>query len=174
MGFVPLNRICINPTPGSATEADVLRLAERENKRLFELVDATLVEKAMGTGEAYLGLRLGRLLGNFVDDQQLGIVIGGDGPFRFGRPATSVFQIVSFVPMAGRLPGEGNMLGEKPFGQLLFPTLAVESAESSRTPLPEIDPQAAGVLSTVRLQTRFGSSTRRPRAAEVYHFVRIA
>ena len=45
-GAVPLARVCMDPLPGLATEADVIRWEAKEN-RLFELVDGTLVEKSM-------------------------------------------------------------------------------------------------------------------------------
>src|SRR5688500_6637449 len=45
LGRVPLHRIVFDPLPGTATEADVLRLDDHED-RLCELIDGTLVEKA--------------------------------------------------------------------------------------------------------------------------------
>jgi hypothetical protein len=47
LGGIPLERIWFHPAPGTATEKDVLEAEAREN-RLCELVDGTLVEKAMG------------------------------------------------------------------------------------------------------------------------------
>ena len=44
LGDVPLKRIIFDPWPGTATEADLLRLLEHD-KRLCELVEHTLVEK---------------------------------------------------------------------------------------------------------------------------------
>jgi Uma2 family endonuclease len=43
-GPIPLDRIRTNPAPGTATEQDVIRLDEHED-RLYELVDGLLIEK---------------------------------------------------------------------------------------------------------------------------------
>ncbi len=55
LGGVSLERIWFHPAPGTATEKDVIEAEEREN-RLCELVDGTLVEKAMGFEEVATGL----------------------------------------------------------------------------------------------------------------------
>ena len=44
-----------DPAPGTATEDDLLRINEAE-ERLYELVDGTLVEKVMGYAEGFLAL----------------------------------------------------------------------------------------------------------------------
>ena len=53
LGGIPLERIWFHPAPGTATEKDVIAAEAREN-RLCELVDGTLVEKAMGFEESRL------------------------------------------------------------------------------------------------------------------------
>ena len=58
LGGIPLDRIWFHPAPGTATEKDVLEVEVREN-RLCELVDGTLVEKAMGFEESRLAFELG-------------------------------------------------------------------------------------------------------------------
>jgi Uma2 family endonuclease len=78
---VPPNRIRMQPPPGTATEADVLATLNGE-KRLCELVDGVLVEKAMGFYESLLAAVLIRLLGNFVHAHRLGVVPGADGTVR--------------------------------------------------------------------------------------------
>ena len=80
-GDIPIARICTSPPPGEATEADVIRLHDRHD-RLFELVDGTLVEKAMGWQESELMVIIATLLRNFVADKGLGKVFGSDGMFR--------------------------------------------------------------------------------------------
>ncbi len=52
LGDVPLERIWMTPRPGTATEADVVRIVESADKRLVELVDGTLVEKLVGQRES--------------------------------------------------------------------------------------------------------------------------
>src|SRR5271169_5304040 len=78
LGGIALERIWFHPAPGTATEKDVVKAEEREN-RLCELVDGTLVEKAKGFEEARLALRLGRLIDTYVDQHDLGICVGADG-----------------------------------------------------------------------------------------------
>src|SRR5580698_1867194 len=73
LGDVPLERIIIDPPPGTATEADLLRLVERD-KRLCELIDGTLVEKPMGFWEGQIAAQLIIILGNFVNPRRLGLV----------------------------------------------------------------------------------------------------
>ena len=51
LGNIPANRVRLVPTPGTATERDVLAVLDRE-KRPCELIEGTLVEKVMGYGEA--------------------------------------------------------------------------------------------------------------------------
>ena len=78
---IPAARILLYPTPGTATEADVEAIYARE-KRLCELVDGVLVEKAMGWYESCLAGVLIRVLGNFVQPQRLGWVTGESGTVR--------------------------------------------------------------------------------------------
>ena len=55
-GFPP-NRIRSYPSPGTATEADVLE-AEARSGRICELIDGTLVEKVMASLESGLAAEL--------------------------------------------------------------------------------------------------------------------
>ena len=75
---VPASRILLDPPPGTATEADVTRLVEGEPKRLVELIDGTLVEKAMGNRESELAVVLISVLAPFVYQRKLGKVYGAD------------------------------------------------------------------------------------------------
>lgn len=100
-GPIPLCRVRGRPAPGAATEQDVIELVDHENK-LCELVDGVLLEKAVGTYESYLAMRLGRLLGNFVEEQRLGIVLGADGMIRLA-PGLVRIPDVSFIAIE-RLP----------------------------------------------------------------------
>jgi Uma2 family endonuclease len=81
LGDIPPARIRVDPAFGTATPADVLRLQESEGV-LCELVDGFLVEKPMGSPESYLTLRLARLLGNYVEQHDLGYLLGPDGMTR--------------------------------------------------------------------------------------------
>jgi Uma2 family endonuclease len=81
LGGIPLSRILVDPAPGTATEADVLE-AERQFKRLYELVDGVLVEKDMGYVESLLAGALIQILRNFVVPRNLGLVSSPDGSVR--------------------------------------------------------------------------------------------
>jgi Uma2 family endonuclease len=78
---IPARRIRLNPAPGTATEEDVLRLMDKED-RLYELVDGVLVEKVMGYKESGIAMDLVMFLGLFVREHDLGLVTGPDGTVR--------------------------------------------------------------------------------------------
>ena len=77
LGDIPLWRIRAVPPPGTATAADL----DKPGNHLCELIDGVLVEKPVGAHESYLGLEIGRLIGNFVKKHDLGVVLGADGHF---------------------------------------------------------------------------------------------
>ena len=65
------------PAPGTATEADVL-IRPNGEKRLLELVDGVLVEKAMGYFESRLAAVLIFFLESFLEQNDIGFVLGVD------------------------------------------------------------------------------------------------
>jgi Uma2 family endonuclease len=81
LGGIPLERIRMVPAPGQATEKDLLRLLDSDN-RICELIDGVLVEKTMGYYESRLALVLGSFVQEFLDHHDLGIVLGPDGTLR--------------------------------------------------------------------------------------------
>jgi Uma2 family endonuclease len=81
LGDIDPARIRLRPPPGRATEKDLLKIHDRED-RLYELVDGVLVEKVMGFLEGALATRLGTLLSPLVEGQDLGILAGSDSPLR--------------------------------------------------------------------------------------------
>jgi len=126
-GPLPLNRIRLDPAPGTATEEDVVRIHLRED-RLYELVDGVLVEKTMGLYESYLAALLLRLLGNFVDQHDLGFVLGADGMVRLA-PGLVRIPDVSF--MSWKRLGS-KRVPRKPMANLA-PDLAVEVLSPNNT-----------------------------------------
>jgi len=82
LGGVPLERIRLEAPPGTATEKDVLALRAGPERRLCELVDGVLVEKAMSVHGSLLATEIIQLLGPFVRANTLGIVLGADGMIR--------------------------------------------------------------------------------------------
>src|SRR5215469_12394198 len=81
LGRVPLERIRLHPAPGTATEDDVVRIDEHEN-RLCELVDGTLVEKPMGAEESNVAWVIGVLIGMYLRQNDLGTCLGEAGFLR--------------------------------------------------------------------------------------------
>src|SRR5947209_12368879 len=78
LGNISPDRVIARPAPGAATVADVERVHARE-RRLCELVDGTLVEKPVAYRESLIAMFLGRMLDNFVQPRNLGLVTGADG-----------------------------------------------------------------------------------------------
>jgi Uma2 family endonuclease len=127
LGHVPPERIRLHPAPGTATEADVLVRPGGE-KRLCELVDGVLVDKPMGYYESLLAALLIRFLGRFLDEHDLGIVLGADGTLRLA-PGLVRVPDVSFVSWT-RFPD--RQLPREPIPDLA-PDLAVEVLSPSNT-----------------------------------------
>ncbi len=101
LGGVPLDRIIMNPAPGTATEKDLARWSGP----ICELIDGVLVEKAMGTREDMLALYIARLMGNVVDAKDLGVVLGGQGYIKFHRGLIRAPD-VTFIPWSSMPNGE--------------------------------------------------------------------
>ena len=127
LGGIPLERIWFHPAPGTATEKDVLAAEAREN-RLCELVDGTLVEKAMGFEEARLAAELIYLVKSFLEQHDLGICAGADGMMRFA-PGLVRIPDLSFISW-DRLPGRESPREPIPD---LAPDLAVEVLSEGNT-----------------------------------------
>jgi Uma2 family endonuclease len=81
LGGIPLDRIRAVPAPGTASETDLLRLIDSED-RICELIDGVLVEKTMGYYESRLAAVLIGLLYEFLNLHDLGIILGPDGTLR--------------------------------------------------------------------------------------------
>jgi Uma2 family endonuclease len=127
LGNIPLCRVLMDPPPGLATEADLLE-AERRYDRLYELVDGTLVEKAVGYHESLLACALGEILRRFVIPRNLGVVAGADGMVRL-FPGLVRGPDVAFASW-DRFPG--RKIPEEPIPSLA-PDLAIEVLSKSNT-----------------------------------------
>ncbi|HUP77130.1 MAG TPA: Uma2 family endonuclease [Pirellula sp.] len=106
LGNVPAARVRSEPAPGAATVEDVVRLRNDE-RRLYELLDGTLVEKAIGWQESLLTGILLQWLNNNLDQHRIGVATGPDGLMRlFGdtvRGPDVAFVAWSRMP-GGRIP----------------------------------------------------------------------
>jgi Uma2 family endonuclease len=81
LGGIPLKRIRIVPPPGLATEKDLLRIIESED-RICELVDGVLVVKPTGYLESQLAMLLKYFIRAYLEEHDLGIVLGEAGTLR--------------------------------------------------------------------------------------------
>ena len=128
LGNVPLSRVRLRPFPGTATVDDVLRLCDHEPKHLCELVDGVLVEKAMGHEESRLAARLLFVLQLYLEEHDLGIIAGADGPHQILYDQVR-FPDVAFIAYE-KIPEGANPKSAVPNW---VPTLAVEILSSSNT-----------------------------------------
>jgi Uma2 family endonuclease len=119
---VPPERIRLNPPPGRATEEDAIQ------NEMCELIDGTLVEKAMGYYESWLGFILIGYLDRYLEKHDLGIALESAGMIRV---ATDQIRLpdVSFISW-DHFPGR-----KLPLGPILniVPDLAVEILSPSNT-----------------------------------------
>lgn len=76
LGDIPPSRIRVDPPIGTATEDDLIL----SGKPVCELIDATLVEKAMGFFEGRIAFVLAFLIEQWLADKDLGFV-NGEGAF---------------------------------------------------------------------------------------------
>jgi Uma2 family endonuclease len=101
---VPATRVRLRPSPGTATEQDVLDARDKE-KRLCELVEGTLVEKTVGARESYLAWRIGHLLALFLDHHDIGYCLSSDGMMRIAPDLVRIPDVsfISWVTLGAKL-----------------------------------------------------------------------
>jgi Uma2 family endonuclease len=129
LGDIPARRVRLVPTPGTATERDLLRNNESPLRTaLCELVEKTLVEKPIGYEESEIAALLIAYLSAFVRPHRLGIILAPDGMLRL-NPGLVRAPDVSFIARAS-LPG-----GKRPEGPIpdMAPDLAVEVLSKGNT-----------------------------------------
>ncbi len=128
LGDIPAERILIVPSPGTATVDDVERI-RGSTGRICELVDGTLVEKTVGYYESNLAGVLIHIIRQFLDTNNLGMVLAPDGALKILSDIVRAAD-VSFIRWE-RFPA-GN-LPKEPIPNLV-PNLAVEVLSKSNTP----------------------------------------
>ena len=128
LGDIPAGRVLFDPQPGRATERDLVRAQAMEGS-LFELVDGTLVEKAVGWRESLLASWLSHQIQSYLDNNDIGVVTGEGGSVKLLGGLVRMPD-VAFTARR-RLPG-----GEPPEEPIpdLVPDLAVEVLSESNTP----------------------------------------
>ena len=129
LGAIAPARVRFRPAPGTATEEDVLAIRNSPERRLCELVDGVLVEKAMGLRESFLAIALASILRGFVRPRNLGLVTGADGTMRLVSGLVRIPD-VAFISW-NRLPN--RRVPTEPIPDLA-PDLAVEVLSAGNTP----------------------------------------
>ncbi len=122
---IPADRFLPDPAPGTATERHVLDL---QSKRGWppELLDGVLIDRAPGFQGAIVSTTLLHALMTFLDQSDLGIVIGGSKcPIRLG-PRTLRLASIYFISWeqmpGGRIPNDAiSDLVPWVVGELLSP-----------------------------------------------------
>jgi Uma2 family endonuclease len=127
LGNIPAFRIRTIPAPGTATIEDVTYLRNTE-RRLYELIDGTLVEKSMGWQESLLAGVLLHWLHSYLDSNRIGVATGADGMTRLFGDTVRVPH-VAFVAW-NRLPD--GRIPTVPIPDLV-PNFVIEVLSSSNT-----------------------------------------
>lgn len=81
LGHISADRLRLCPAPGTATVDDLMD-ANTHRKPLCELIDQTLVEKAVGFESSVVAATILTILHQFVARRGLGLMAGADGMFR--------------------------------------------------------------------------------------------
>lgn len=122
LGNVPLDRVLLTPAPGTATVEDAIR------HPMCELLEGTLVEKAMSYFESRLAMILVWALETFLEQHPFGYVVGPDAQTYVADNKIRIPD-VSFVRWERTANHE---VSNEPIG-CLVPDLAVEVLSPSNT-----------------------------------------
>ena len=127
LGDIPPDRIRFHPSPGQATEQDILAIHDAEGISC-ELVDGVLVEKPMGLRESVLAGAMVHHLRAFVLPRKKGLVSGESGTMRL-FPGLVRIPDVAFISWEA-IPG--RRVPTEPIPDMV-PTVAVEVLSVSNT-----------------------------------------
>ncbi len=125
-GF-PADRIRVYPTPGTATERDVLE-AEARSNRICELIDGTLVEKTMASLESMLATELSYFIRRYLETNDLGMLTGEAGLLKIlpGQIRAPDVSFIRWERFPGRKPPKAAIYA-------VAPDLAVEILSEGNT-----------------------------------------
>lgn len=124
LGGIAPSRLRLKPPPGTATESDL-----SDDRPTCELVEGSLVEKALGFRESVLAVGISTALSNYAVPRRRGLVSGADAVLRL-IPGIARAPDVAFCSWA-RMPG-GKIPREA--YPALVPDLAVEVLSAGNTP----------------------------------------
>lgn len=127
LGGIPIERIRGNPPPGQATIEDLVRINARRDC-ICELIDGVLVEKSAGQFESRLAFLIGFFLESFLQENDLGICLGADGPLELSPDQVRIPDItfVSWDQFPAGVPRDEAILRGSP-------DMAVEVLSKSNT-----------------------------------------
>lgn len=128
LGGIPAHRVRWHPYPGTATEQDLIAIVDGPERRLCELVDGTLVEKAMGFFEGRVGGMLLYFIETFLNEHNVGFCACADSMMRIvsGRVRLPDVSFISWDKLPRR------RVPKKPIADLV-PDLAVEVLSRGNT-----------------------------------------
>jgi len=132
LGGIPLDRICLDPPPGTATEEDMLE-ATRKDGAIYELAYGTLTRKPMGFYEGLVEVELITILNTFVKSNKLGKVAPPDGMMKI-IPGQIRYPDVAYI--SWERMRKAKIRGVP--APRIAPELAIEVLSPSNTP-EEID-----------------------------------
>ncbi|CAN5277180.1 hypothetical protein BH10PLA2_BH10PLA2_09260 [soil metagenome] len=129
LGGIGPERLLLRGPIGMATEEDVIVALAAPRKRICELIEGILVEKAPGFRESVLGARVMARLGAFVELEKPGVISDAAGTIRLW-PGRVRIPDVAFCKWhrfpEGRVP-------EEPI-PLLVPDLAIHILRAGNSP----------------------------------------
>jgi Uma2 family endonuclease len=127
LGGIPPHRVRLYPTPGTATEQDVIDILAHEDRRC-ELIDGVVVEKPMASYESRVALVIGYFVEDYLVKNDRGIALGEQGMLLLFPHQVRIAD-VSFISW-DQLPDR-----EFPADPIasLYPDLAVEVLSQSNT-----------------------------------------
>jgi Uma2 family endonuclease len=128
LGDIPLERIRMQPPPGTATVADLLAWNDSKQGRRCELVDGVLVEKAMSYRAGILEAFIIMVLSNYNRQKRLGVITSASGEHQL-RPNLVRLPDVGYA-FWNRFP-EGRITDDP--APLIAPDVAVEVLSPSNT-----------------------------------------
>jgi Uma2 family endonuclease len=131
LGDIPPSRVRLVPTPGTATFDDLIAVNELKSAPLCEMVDGTLVEKAMGHFEGWVTFIILGYFDRYLEANDIGMVYTPDAVLKIlpdiGRAADVAFVSWTSLP-GGRPPARSDAVPE------VVPDLAIEVLSRSNTP----------------------------------------
>jgi Uma2 family endonuclease len=130
LGDVPADRVRLDPLPGTATFDDLVQVNEERRGPTCEWIDGTLVEKAMGQFESWIGMIVAGELYDFLKTHDIGMIYGEAAVLRIlpniGRAADVAFVAWNSLP-GGKPPPRSDKV------PAVVPDLAVEVLSESNT-----------------------------------------